>query len=147
MDTKISRAPDILIIHLKRFSYQAGYLEKIEDLVTFPINNLDISNYAANFKKKSNTYQYDLYAVVNHIMFHTNGGHYNSYILNEQPVNSMMNGSASSGMNKKIDIWLKCNDQNITRLDKQEIISKDAYILFYKKREFTASNIINFTAH
>jgi len=83
MDTKISRAPDILIIHLKRFSYQAGYLEKIEDLVTFPINNLDISNYAANFKKKSNTYQYDLYAVVNHIMFHTNGGHYNSYILNE----------------------------------------------------------------
>jgi len=56
METKISRAPDILIIHLKRFSYQAGYLEKIEDLVTFPINNLDISNYVANFKKKTNTY-------------------------------------------------------------------------------------------
>jgi len=44
IDTKISRIPDILIIHLKRFSYYSGYLEKIEDLVTFPINNLDISN-------------------------------------------------------------------------------------------------------
>ena len=52
IDTKISRAPDILIIHLKRFSYQSGYLEKIEDLVTFPINNLDISGcLSSGFKR------------------------------------------------------------------------------------------------
>lgn len=116
VDTKISRAPDILVIHLKRFSYQSGYLEKIEDLVNFPINNLDVSPYlSAGFKKhqktmpassngglntQSNTvvsrssgngmplgaksHLYDLYAVVNHIMYHnTGGGHYTSYVLSE----------------------------------------------------------------
>jgi hypothetical protein len=31
------------------------------------------------------------------------------------------------------------------KIDKTDIISKDAYILFYKRKEFTASNIINFT--
>lgn len=52
VETKISRAPDILIVHLKRFSYQSGYLEKIEDLVNFPVNNLDISQYlSSGFKK------------------------------------------------------------------------------------------------
>jgi len=41
-----------MIVHLKRFSYQSGYLEKIEDLVNFPINNLDISPYlSSGFKK------------------------------------------------------------------------------------------------
>lgn len=55
-------------------------------------------------------------------------------------------GTASSGMGKKNDLWLKCNDSNISRIDKADLISKDAYILFYKRREFAASNIINFTA-
>ncbi len=49
-------------------------------------------------------------------------------------------------MNKKIELWLKCNDNTVSRIDKSDIISKDAYILFYKRKEFTASNIINFTA-
>lgn len=53
VDTKVSRAPDILIIHLKRFAFQSGYLEKIEDLVTFPITNLEISRHMSSFKKKS----------------------------------------------------------------------------------------------
>ena len=53
METKISRVPDILIIHLKRFAYESGYLEKIEDLVTFPINNMDMSKYMGRFKKKN----------------------------------------------------------------------------------------------
>ncbi len=53
VDTKISRIPDIMIVHLKRFAYHSGYLEKIEDLVTFPINNLDISKYLSRFKRKN----------------------------------------------------------------------------------------------
>jgi ubiquitin carboxyl-terminal hydrolase 8 len=53
IDTKLSRIPDILIVHLKRFAYHGGYLEKIEDLVTFPLNNLDISKHLSRFKKKS----------------------------------------------------------------------------------------------
>ena len=52
VQTQVSRAPDILIIYLKRFSYQSGYLEKIEDLVNFPVTNLDISQYlSSGFKR------------------------------------------------------------------------------------------------
>jgi ubiquitin C-terminal hydrolase len=100
VETRISRAPDILIVHLKRFSYQNGYLEKIEDLVNFPVNNLDVSSFlCSGFRKhhaskgssrkagragvgaSSKNHTYDLYAVVNHIMYHnTGGGHYTSYI-------------------------------------------------------------------
>jgi ubiquitin C-terminal hydrolase len=73
-------------------------------------------------------------------MYHgTGGGHYTSYILSD-PTNS--NGSGA----KKQDLWLKCNDSGISRIDKADIISKDAYILFYKRRELTTSNIINLTA-
>ena len=42
MNQTICRLPDFLIIHLKRF---ANYLEKIDDLVTFPTEGLDITKY------------------------------------------------------------------------------------------------------
>ena len=134
VDSKISKAPDVLIIHLKRFAYQSGYLEKIEDLITFPINNLDLSMYVSKFKKKAQNYQYDLYAVGNHIMYHTTGGHYTSYVLNDNMIN------------KREQVWMRCNDSSISRMEKTDLISKDAYILFYKRKELTASNIINLTA-
>jgi ubiquitin C-terminal hydrolase len=43
-------------------------------------------------------------------------------------------------------LWFKCNDSSISKVEKADLISKDAYILFYKRKEFSASNIINFTA-
>jgi len=142
VDTKISRAPDILIVHLKRFSYQSGFLEKIEDLVNFPLRNLDLSQtLSAGIKKhaktsKPNSQLYDLYAIVNHIMYHTaGGGHYTTYVASD---------TQHSG--QKAQIWLKCNDSTVSRIDKEDLVSKDAYILFYKRKEFTASNIINFAS-
>ena len=53
VDVSLSKVPDILIVHLKRFAYQSGYLEKIEDLVGFPINNFEVSKYLNKFKKKN----------------------------------------------------------------------------------------------
>jgi hypothetical protein len=120
---------------------------------------------------------YDLYAVVNHIMYHnTGGGHYTSYVMSEQPAgggnqvpggnyasqpqlvalsnggqNSLAAGGVQVGLQKgprghANQLWFKCNDSSISRIDKADVISKDAYILFYKRKEFSASNIINFTA-
>ena len=63
----ISHLPDILILHLKRFNFDGGYLDKIEDLVTFPIRNLDMQKYTINGTKGSTIY--DLYAVVNHHIY------------------------------------------------------------------------------
>jgi ubiquitin C-terminal hydrolase len=74
-------------------------------------------------------------------MYHgSGGGHYTSYILSEP--SQQNNGSAS----KKQELWLRCNDSMISRIEKPDLISKDAYILFYKRKEFTTSNIINMTA-
>lgn len=79
---------------------------------------------------------YDLYGVSNHIMFQSYGGHYTSYLQVEP---SDMQGS------KKLqgDFWYKCDDSHISKMEKEKVVSKQAYTLFFKKKEFTASNIIN----
>jgi ubiquitin C-terminal hydrolase len=41
----ISHLPDILVLHIKRFNFESGYLDKVEDLVTFPLRNLDMSRH------------------------------------------------------------------------------------------------------
>lgn len=42
--TEIWRVPDILIIHLKRFSFKENNLQKVCNIITFPIESLDISS-------------------------------------------------------------------------------------------------------
>jgi len=63
----ISHLPDILVLHIKRFNFESGYLDKIEDLVTFPLRNLDMSRHLIQGLKQNASY--DLYAVVNHHMY------------------------------------------------------------------------------
>ena len=41
----LSHLPDLLVLHLQRFNFESGYLDKIEDLVTFPLRNLDMAKY------------------------------------------------------------------------------------------------------
>jgi len=65
----ISHLPDVLVLHLKRFNFISGYLDKIEDLVTFPLHNLDMSKYLIQGARSQANNQYDLYAVVNHHMY------------------------------------------------------------------------------
>mmetsp|Transcript_21310 Transcript_21310/g.21101 ORF Transcript_21310/g.21101 Transcript_21310/m.21101 type:complete len:92 (+) Transcript_21310:308-583(+) len=85
---EIWRVPDILIIHLKRFSFLNGQLAKINYKVTFPLQDLDISSWMISSEKTSgNTVSttrenclYDLFAVVNH-SGNLGNGHYTSYCL------------------------------------------------------------------
>ena len=60
-------APEILILHLKRFQYAQNtyfvHRQKLDDLVSFPLKDLDLSNIVLNAKqKKANSCLYDLYA-------------------------------------------------------------------------------------
>ena len=102
---------EIIIIHLKRFRNN----KKIETYIDFPIDNLDLTPYLPN---KNEKYIYDLFAVANHVGG-LHGGHYfaycKNYIENE---------------------WYEFNDSNVDKIDKNKIVTENAYVLFYsRKRE------------
>lgn len=76
---EIWTVPDILIIHLKRFSGARNLRDKIEDLVDFPVEGLDLSGKVGFPEGKDLTY--DLFAVDNHYGG-LGGGHYTATAQN-----------------------------------------------------------------
>lgn len=72
------RLPEILVIHLKRFSYSRFMKNKLEAFVDFPIDGLDLSSYIS-YKNGQTTYRYMLYAISNHYGG-MGGGHYTAYV-------------------------------------------------------------------
>ena len=103
--------PQILVIDFKRFNSRN---QKNQILITFPLDNLDLSKYVIGYKKSS--YIYELYGVCNH-SGGVLGGHYTAYVKNA-------NG-----------IWYHFNDTNVNEVEKNEsIISPKAYCLFYRKK-------------
>lgn len=113
---EIYSSPDYLIIHLKRFSHTRGMFggRKINQLITFPVEGLDLSKYL--LKKDGQKVLYDLYAVSNHFGS-LNGGHYTAYARN--PV-----------YNK----WYGFDDSEVSKMSAGDLNTKAAYVLFYKKR-------------
>ena len=71
--------PDILIIHLKRFSGHRSFRDKIEELVDFPVEGLDLSGKVGYPEGKELIY--DLFAVDNHYGG-LGGGHYTATAQN-----------------------------------------------------------------
>ena len=72
------RLPEVLVIHLKRFSYTQFTRNKLETFVDFPISDLDLSSYIATKNDEPNS-QYHLYAISNHYG-NMGGGHYTATI-------------------------------------------------------------------
>jgi ubiquitin carboxyl-terminal hydrolase 4/11/15 len=108
--------PPILIIQFKRFSHKDGLREKIETFVDYPIDGLDLSSFLSSGEEAV----YDLFAVI----MHTGSiydGHYISFARHET------NGRSS---------WYKFDDAYVTSVYyKEEIVSRNAYLLFYIKRD------------
>jgi len=103
--------PTILVIDLKRFNERN---QKNQILVTFPLDNLDLSKYVIGYKKEN--YKYELYGVCNH-SGNVFGGHYTAYVKNA-------NGK-----------WYHFNDTSVSEVGLHEsIISAKAYCLFYRKK-------------
>jgi ubiquitin carboxyl-terminal hydrolase 4/11/15 len=74
------KTPDILVIHLKRFSASRGFRDKIDELVDFPIEGLDLSDRVAS-PDEGESLIYDLFGVDNHYGG-LGGGHYTAYAKN-----------------------------------------------------------------
>lgn len=105
--------PNILVVDFKRFNSRN---QKNQILITFPLENLDLSQYVIGYKKKS--YVYDLYGICNH-SGNVLGGHYTCYVKNA---------------NNK---WYHFNDTIINEISDENIsslISPRAYCLFYRKK-------------
>ena len=107
---KVWNFPKILIIHLKRFSNNSN---KNNKLVSFPINNMDLSKYCVGYDKFSSIY--NLYGICNH-EGSLNSGHYYAYCRNS---------------NNK---WYIYDDNNVREIENSSLISNNAYCLFYHKK-------------
>jgi len=104
--------PNILVIILKRFSSDGK--KKLQNIIDFPLEGLNLSKYISGYK--ANSYIYDLFGVCNH-MGNVMGGHYTSFVKNSE--------------NK----WNHYNDTTVEYvIDTSQIISSNAYCLFYRKK-------------
>ena len=74
------KSPDILVIHLKRFSAQGRFRDKLDVFVDFPLEGLDLSERVI-VKENNKSMLYDLFAVDNHYGG-LGGGHYTAYAKN-----------------------------------------------------------------
>lgn len=105
-------APDILTIHLKRFESTRSFSDKIDIVVDFPIEGLDLTKYVSD---DDGEHIYDLFAVDNHFGG-LGGGHYTAYVKNGKT-------------------WYYFDDSRVTLVnDPREAIKGSAYLLFYRKR-------------
>uniref|UniRef100_A0A6B2L134 ubiquitinyl hydrolase 1 n=1 Tax=Arcella intermedia TaxID=1963864 RepID=A0A6B2L134_9EUKA len=109
--------PDILVIQMKRFQFFRTHRNKITTFVDFPINGLDLTPYELNVHPQRSPAIYDLYAVSNH-SGSLGGGHYTACALNPH-------------LNK----WYYFNDSSVLECSEDDVVSPEAYVLFYKRRE------------
>ena len=103
------RLPKILIFHLKRFKQVQGTKIKDCQFVDFPVKDLRIL-------ENCDEVIYDLVSVANHYG-DMNSGHYTSFAVNY------------------IDqLWYEFDDESVSPLEPDQIVSPGAYILFYEQR-------------
>ncbi|KAJ3097936.1 Ubiquitin carboxyl-terminal hydrolase 21 [Phlyctochytrium bullatum] len=138
---RLYRCPEVLVLHLKRFSYTMYSREKIETRVVFPLDQLSLEsimsatpgNFASfNFQVQTlttdpfhsdvaghdNVVTYELFGVSNH-MGGLGGGHYIAHCKNPD------DGK-----------WYQRNDSKVMRCSEAGLISMEAsaYVLFFQKK-------------
>lgn len=74
------KTPDILVMHLKRFSASRGFRDKLDVMVDFPVEGLDLTG-RVEAPEEGKSLVYDLFAVDNHYGG-LGGGHYTAYAKN-----------------------------------------------------------------
>ncbi|TIB95941.1 cysteine proteinase [Wallemia mellicola] len=122
----IARLPPILLIQLKRFSFNGPFSDKIETLVTYPLKNFNLTPYTPHManqyygitNKDDPTLQhppfiYELYGVTNHY-------------------GSLQSGHYTANVNSGNE-WYNCADSRVSKSNEKEVVSKHGYMLYYKR--------------
>lgn len=107
----IQRFPQILVLHLKRFSDSNVRASKLSTYVDFPLKDLDLREFAAVSGERP---VYNLYAVSNHTG-NTLGGHYTACCRNPA-----------------LGEWYSYNDTRVNPMSSSQVRSSNAYVLFYE---------------
>lgn len=146
----ITRLPQVLIVHFKRFKLSpTGYFSKMDTFVRYPVNNiLDLTSYwpevgtlvnpsinksevmpkekeaqvLATLPARNQVppFRYKLYGVANHYGNLTTG-HYTSYVFKQSD-------------KKKTKNWCYFDDAKVTYNHKEsQVLNKNAYCLFYQR--------------
>ncbi|KAF9245254.1 hypothetical protein BU15DRAFT_85597 [Melanogaster broomeanus] len=128
------KVPDILAVHLKRFSNSRVLRDKIDTFVDFPIEGLDLTHLVGERKVGKKLAEngidigelgigdvegpliYDLYAVDEHLGG-LGGGHYRAYAVNHLT-----------------EQWYHFDDSYVTKSEASQAVNANAYLLFYKRR-------------
>ncbi|KAI0766593.1 cysteine proteinase [Trametes elegans] len=128
------KVPDVLVVHLKRFSNSRMLRDKIDTFVDFPIEGLDLTNMvgerlvgkrlaeqgvdveALGLKDLEEPLVYDLFAVDEHLGG-LGGGHYRAYAMNH------VTGK-----------WYHFDDSYVTPSRPEAAVNANAYLLFYRRR-------------
>ena len=122
--TKLWKLPKILIIQLKRFRVNnyGVITQKISNKIEYPITNFRINFEISKYSNNNINNNYNLFAVNNHHSI----GHFNSINFGHYTTNVI---------NRFDNKWYTFDDskelKELIALDEDELISKNAYMLFY----------------
>lgn len=116
--------PDVLVLHLKRFSHnaQTGELTKVTKRLEFPqllevpTKLMASSRIAPDTRDRS----YELTATVTHIGKELAGGHYTCDVRRSDADGKSM--------------WITCDDSKIEEVSTAGVHGKQAYLLFYSRQ-------------
>ncbi|XP_075870159.1 ubiquitin carboxyl-terminal hydrolase 21 [Nelusetta ayraudi] len=113
----IQRFPQVIVIHLNRFTTSRWSISKSTVCVSFPLTHLDLGPYGP---VDCGPILYDLYAICNHTGT-VNMGHYTACCLDE-------NG------------WCFYNDSRVTSISENQLQTNQAYVLFYHRSNGTTAS-------
>jgi ubiquitin C-terminal hydrolase len=122
---ELARLPEVLIIQLKRFEWNNVFFsEKINTLIDYPLNALNMSQHCINSKDAVRSGEepiYDLYAVSNH--FGRMGfGHYTACCRDLDVKNEDTQ-------------WYTLDDSSCRKCDEADVVTNAGYVLFYQLRK------------
>ncbi|KAF8072770.1 UBP11 [Scenedesmus sp. PABB004] len=112
--------PEVLVVHLKRFSYTRWNRDKLDTQVLFPLEGLDLSRYVLG--PQASPPLYDCYAVSNHYGG-LGGGHYTA--------------AAQMPDDRR---WHCFDDSRVEEISPEAVQSRAAYVLFYRRRTEAAAD-------
>jgi len=119
---RLTKLPEILCIHLKRFRHELLYNSKVGTRVTFPLYDLDMKPFVMHSVLEQSdpeefSTEYDLVAFVSHRGAGAEFGHYVAFCRNDVDGN-----------------WYEFDDSFVSQVSEADVMNREAYVLFYQKK-------------